>query len=191
MTLLATTLAAGAAAPEPEVDEDNATTEGVDLDTEETAEPEEGEEGDEPRAPAEEFDEVEHEGKKYKIPKPLKGAMLMQADYTRKTQEVAEQRKQIEQERVRVAEEQKLHAEHLTEIAKVVALDEAIKEFQKADWNAIKANNPAAYDQLWFQYQQTKENREKAVVALQQKVQERCSKAQQEAARRIEEARTA
>ena len=37
-------------------------------------------------------EEVEHEGQKYRIPKALKSALMMNADYTRKTQEVAEQR---------------------------------------------------------------------------------------------------
>ena len=41
----------------------------------------------------------------------------------------------------------------------------------------------------WFQYQQTKEARDKAVIALQGKVQERNSKAQQETATRLEQAR--
>jgi hypothetical protein len=44
---------------------------------------------------------------------------------------------------------------------------------------------------LWFQYQQTKEQRDKTVLALQQKVTERNSNAQRETAKRLEEARAA
>ena len=40
--------------------------------------------------------EVELNGEKYKVPAALKDAFLMQADYTRKTQEVAEVRKTAE-----------------------------------------------------------------------------------------------
>jgi hypothetical protein len=42
------------------------------------------------------LEEVEYEGKKFKIPAELKPALLRQQDYTRKTQEVAEQRKAVE-----------------------------------------------------------------------------------------------
>jgi hypothetical protein len=141
--------------------------------------------------PSDETEEVEHEGKKYKIPKPLKGALLMQADYTRKTQEVAEQRRALEERQKALGEEQKIHAEHLTDIARVVAFNDAIARFEQADWAKIRAENPQLYNDLWFQYGQAKEQRDRAVVALQQKVQERSSKAQLEQARRIEEARAA
>jgi len=138
-----------------------------------------------------EFEEVEHDGKTYKIPRPLKGALLMQADYTRKTQEVAEQRRQHE-ERVKAFEAgQKTHAEHLSDLARVVAYNDAIAQFEKADWPQIRASNPQLYNDLWFQYQQTKESRDKTVLALQQKVAERNSNAQRESANRIEEARAA
>jgi hypothetical protein len=50
--------------------------------------------------PAEE--EIEHEGRKYLVPKALKPLLLMQADYTRKTQEVAEQRRAVMAERLRI-----------------------------------------------------------------------------------------
>lgn len=46
--------------------------------------------------------EVDYEGGKYKVPAPLKEALLRQADYTRKTMEVAEQRKEIETIRAQV-----------------------------------------------------------------------------------------
>jgi hypothetical protein len=141
--------------------------------------------------PVEETEEVEHDGKKYRIPKPLKGALLMQADYTRKTQEVAAERRQLEERSKALNSEQQAHGEHLSEIARVVGLNDAIAQFEKADWPQIRANNPAAYDQLWFQYQQTRDARDKAVTLLQTKVQERNSQAQQETARRFEEARSA
>ncbi|MDE2474677.1 MAG: hypothetical protein KGO48_06495 [Alphaproteobacteria bacterium] len=142
-------------------------------------------------APADELEEVEHDGKNYKIPKALKGALLMQADYTRKTQEVAEQRRQHE-ERVKAFDaDQRAQAEHLSDFARVVACNDAIAQFEKADWPQIRANNPQLYNDLWFQYQQTKESRDKAVLALQQKVAERNSNAQRESAKRVEEARAA
>jgi hypothetical protein len=52
--------------------------------------------------PAEDGEEIEHEGRKYLVPKALKPLLLMQADYTRKTQEVAEQRRAVMAERLRI-----------------------------------------------------------------------------------------
>src|SRR5262245_52574677 len=43
----------------------------------------------------EESEEIEHDGRKYLVPKALRPLLLMQADYTRKTQEVAEQRRAV------------------------------------------------------------------------------------------------
>lgn len=43
-----------------------------------------------------ETEEVEHEGKTYKVHKDLKPALMFNADYTRKTQEVAEARKALD-----------------------------------------------------------------------------------------------
>src|SRR5215204_3179929 len=56
---------------------------------------------------AEELEEIERNGKKYKIPTALKSELLMQQDYTRKTQEVAEQRRAIEAEQQALEERTK------------------------------------------------------------------------------------
>src|SRR2546423_335026 len=177
---------AGAAAPAAEIDSETQETEGIVADAAETVESA----AEEP-TPLEETEEVEHEGKKYKIPRPLKGALLMQADYTRKTQELAEQRRAHEETARQFADRQKAEAEFATDFARVVAINDAIAQFEKTDWAQIRAGNPAQYEQLWFQYQQTKEARDRAAAALQQKLQERSSKALAETAKRLEEARTA
>ena len=177
---------AGATAPAAEIESEAEENEGIDPDAAETQDP-----AAEEQTPPDETEEVEHEGKKYKIPRPLKGALLMQADYTRKTQELAEQRRAHEETARQFADRQKLEAEFATDFARVVAINDAIAQFEKTDWAQIRAGNPAQYEQLWFQYQQTKEARDRAASALQQKLQERSSKAVAETAKRLEEARTA
>ena len=81
---------------EPEQTADEATLEQDNGDA--VPEPELDENG-EPIEVEEEAEEVDFEGKKYLVAKELKDALLRQSDYTRKTQEVAETRKQIEAER--------------------------------------------------------------------------------------------
>lgn len=58
-------------------------------------------EGDEAEVEGE-YIEFEHEGAKFKVPKELESALLMRADYSRKTEELAQQRAQVESDRARV-----------------------------------------------------------------------------------------
>jgi hypothetical protein len=58
--------------------------------------PTESPDGEIPEQPVPEFAEVEYEGETFQVPTKLKEAVIQKADYTRKTQEVAEARRQIE-----------------------------------------------------------------------------------------------
>lgn len=95
-------------------------------------------ESPEEAAPAEpEFLEIEFEGERYQVPPKLKDALLRQSDYTKKTQEIAEQRKSLEtiqaqykaaQEREQFIAATKDEREYLT------VLEKAISEAAKLDW---------------------------------------------------------
>lgn len=52
--------------------------------------------GDPIQAAVEDDEEIEHDGKKYKLPKAVKPLLMFQQDYTKKTQEVAAQRQALE-----------------------------------------------------------------------------------------------
>lgn len=69
--------------------------------------------------PEEEFAEVEYEGEKFKVPPKLKDALLRQADYTKKTMDLAETRKTIE------AELAELESARRVSTAKVNAMTQA------------------------------------------------------------------
>lgn len=73
--------------------------------------------------------EVEYEGETFKLPPKLKDALLREADYRKKTMEVAEQRRSLEQrsELVRFGEE--IREEHAT----LVSLDRRISQLKAAD----------------------------------------------------------
>src|ERR1051326_1092636 len=88
------------------------------------------------------LDELEFDGEKYTIPKKLKPGFMMQADYTRKTQEVAQTRQELEAERERVAQQAKV-TESLTENRKKLILAEAtLDRYAKADWAKLEAEDP-------------------------------------------------
>ena len=102
----------------------------------ETNEPELDDFGNPVEAEAEgedELEEIERDGKRYKIPAALKPELMMQADYTRKTQELAAERKAIADQRSMV--EQASEAE-LNAYAAVWNIDQQLAAYQKLDWDA-------------------------------------------------------
>jgi hypothetical protein len=109
------------AAGGPETDTDHA--EDTDLD----AASDDGENGDE--TAAEDLFEVEHDGQKYRVPAALKDQFLMRADYSRKTEDLANQRKSFDRAReqeVRSILERQASVERLHEAHKSI-VDERMK----------------------------------------------------------------
>lgn len=117
-------------------------------------------------------EEIEHDGKKYKVPKELREAFLRQADYTTKTQTLAEQRRAAETEREAWEQTRTQQAEFVkalrTEIGTVERLSADIKAYDGVDWRAAQmqianlANDPtrqaealqaqAQYNIAWSQF---------------------------------------
>jgi hypothetical protein len=158
---------------EPELDENG----------EPIAKPEEPE-----QAKDEEFEEIEHEGKKHKLPKELKPLLMMQQDYTRKTQEVAEQRKSLEQHQAEVQaklSQQVQFAQQFTaEIAELHNVDKRLAEYSKVDWQAWREQNFMDANAGFQEYQILKDQRQQLAGSLTQKQQQ----ARQEAEHRSREA---
>lgn len=74
----------------------------------------------------------------------LKAQRLMQADYTRKTQQIAEERKAIQAERQKV--EQEISQRSQTMEQQLAMLGRAIQSFdQQVNWDALRQLDPAAY----------------------------------------------
>ncbi|MDE2439561.1 MAG: hypothetical protein KGP14_00950 [Betaproteobacteria bacterium] len=129
-------------------------------------------------------EEVEHEGQKYRIPKALKGALMMNADYTRKTQEVAELRRAAEAERAQYSQ---ANAQQVQAMAQVVAADQQLQQFAQVNWQELSNEDPVRAQQLWMQYSQLKDYRQQVAGQVQQMEQQRAFETQQETAKRIEE----
>lgn len=148
------------AAPEEEV-----------LETYETEDSEQ--ELDEDGNPLEEPDEtveLDVNGKKFKVPKELKDGFLMQADYTRKTQELAEQRRAVEAE-LQAAKE--VSEGEFRARAQIAQIDEAIAEYKTVDWDRWMQSNPQEAQRAWMQYQRLNDERGTAVQNYQQLQQQR------------------
>ena len=87
-----------------------------------------------------ELDEVEWGGKKYKIPRDLKPGLMMQSDYTKKTQALSEQRKALEEQAQAAKQEREYYANQLSGFVKQLGqqiqqmpTEEQILEVSKTD----------------------------------------------------------
>lgn len=131
-----------------------------------------------------EFEEIERGEKKYRIPKALKGELLMHQDYTRKTMEVAEQRKALEAAKAEVERAQALTTEERRAYGKLEALHEQVAAYEKVDWDTLEATDPAEAQRHWRLYQTAKDQRQQVYAALQQHEAKKTQEAQQTAAKR-------
>jgi hypothetical protein len=163
---------AGVDAAETEVDE------GLDFAPLET----EGQE-EEP-SPYEDLEEVSHNGETFTIPKALKPALMMQADYTRKTQELAHQRRSWEAQR---AEQAEALGVNFAERARLVAIDDSLEELETLDWRALEAVDPHAAQALWAEYSQLAQARGDLAAALEHQGREEALEAQRDHAMRIQD----
>ena len=140
-----------------------------------------------PEEVEEELEGIKLRGSKESIEK-LKSERLMQADYTRKTQDVAETRKSLEAERTQFQETAKSHQEYIREVAQVVAVDERLAQFAQVNWQALNQQDPVQAQALHIEFTQLQARRGQLVGTLTQKQQQRQLEAQQIDAKRANEA---
>lgn len=112
----------------------------------------------------EELFELEVDGQVHVLPAALKGAFLRQADYTRKTQELAEQRRALEAERQTLAGRAGVGASE--DRMRLAALDHYLAEFQEVDWEAHAAHDPHGARTLWGKFEDLARTRERLAEAL-------------------------
>ena len=94
----------------------------------------------------------------------LKSGYLRQQDYTHKTQALAEERKQAEA----AVAQQFQQAQQLTrDHAKLLSLQEDLSVYQKADWNALYAQDPNEAGRLQAQWRQTEAQARELAAGLQ------------------------
>lgn len=132
-------------------------------------------------------EEVEYEGEKYKVPAKLKDALLRQSDYTRKTQEVAEIRRQAEAEKQQIAQEREFIQHNLKDVATVTALDQQIAQYQGVNWDQLMESEPVQAMKLERQLRNLQSQREQAAAAVTQRQAHFVQVQQQEAARQLQE----
>lgn len=142
----------------------------------ETAAPEEDETQEVEAAPEEdnaedepEYVEITHNGKPVKltldevIEHASKGF-----DYTQKTQQLADQRKQIEALAQNVQQQYQLQQATIQETAKVYAMDSQLANYQNVNWDAWMDQDPIEASKGWQKFQMLKSQRDEAANNIQQ-----------------------
>lgn len=170
---------------------DEASEQEEQAEEQETTEPEA--EADEPEAEGDEeqpaLEEIEFNGKKYSIPAELKANFMMQADYTRKTQEVAEIRKEAEAEREKAVAVFNSSQEYIQANAALMNVDNQLKQYENVNWNQLEQEDPIAAMSHWRQFQQLQGQRQQVVQYLQSQQAERSQRMEQDTANRLRQTR--
>jgi hypothetical protein len=138
-----------------------------------------------PEPPAEEFEEVEWDGKKYTVPKPLKGGLMMQADYTRKTQEIAEQRKAIQQRAQEIEKAAQASQEEMQAQVALHSIDNEIKRYNAVDWDQFVTENPIEANKQWMRFQSLKDQRNDIAGEVTKRQSERAAAAERDIRQRL------
>ena len=123
------------------------------------------------------------------IEKPLDEVVALAQqglDYTKKTQEVAEQRKELESLQAQFNETTKQYQEQqqlnnllIEDVAKITALDQQLAQYQNVDWQQLSDSDFVEAQKLFFQYNQLQKERTDAVSQFETKRQTALTKQQQ------------
>ena len=148
---------------------------------------EDNDEGDEEADGEPEFEEIEFAGKRYSVPKDLKDGFMMQADYTRKTQGLAAERKALEERQQAFEKEQEARKETAVDRANLQNMQDAIKQYENVDWATYQQQDLNAANAYWRQYQVLQGQEKQLAQKIETTEKERASAAEREHATRVKE----
>lgn len=169
-------------------DEPDSPSEPTASEAEEPAEPDaepvaEGE--GQPQAP--DYATIEIDGKEYNVPPELKDGYLRNADYTRKTQEVAEQRRQVEAVKAEAEAMFTASTEVIQARADLLNADKLLAQYEKVDWDAYEQQLPLDAQSDWRKYQLLKEERANLAQNLSTQWNQRSEQQRIETQKRLQE----
>lgn len=180
-------------APVPDVDPPPTTPkpDGPKSPEELAAEPAEDEPEEEAIAaePEDELEDLEWNGKQWKVPKGVKAGTMMQADYTKKTQAVSEKEKAVQAYEKRVQDQARANEEDLTQRAVFIGKAQELEKYKNVDWDAYIQQDPVAAQQAFTRKQALTEEVQGLANQIQQRQAQRSSEAQQAVAKRLNETR--
>lgn len=149
------------AGPEPEVQDE------VKAETSEESEKDKPEADEAETVVEEDGEEIEIDGEKYIVPPKFKSAFMRTQDYTQKTQALAEQRRQLEEQGKFVQQTAQIQQAQFEKAVEVKLLADQVAQYEKLDWQALAQQDPAQAMSLQMQYQQLQRQLQGKAVELQ------------------------
>jgi len=117
-------------------------------------------------------------------------------DYTKKTQEVAEKRKELEslENQIRLQEQNlqqqsMLNSELIQDVAKITALDQQLSEYQDVNWEQLSDSDFVTAQKKFFTFNQLQQQRSNLVSQFESKRQEALNRQQQMVADKVAKGR--
>jgi len=133
------------------------------------------------------------------IEKPLDEVVALAQqglDYTKKTQEVAEKRKELEtlENQIRLQEQNlqqqsMLNSELIHDVAKITALDQQLSEYQDVNWEQLSDSDFVTAQKKFFTFNQLQQQRSNLVSQFESKRQEALNRQQQAVADKVAKGR--
>lgn len=140
-----------------------------------------------------ELGELDVDGEKFALPKKvaerLNSERMMNADYTRKTQALAEDRRQLESQSESLARQYQEQQQFIQDHARVVALNDQLAAYEKLDWQALIQQDPQQAMVYQQQQRELERQRDEAQGSIAQKQQQFALNEQQSLAKRVQEAK--
>ena len=124
---------------------------------------EDGDTGD--RVP--DFVEVEWEGKTFKVPPEAKDALMRQADHTRTTQDVAEQRKALERQQEQFKQTAEFQQKFFNEASDIRAIDQELAQLAAVNLQQLSYDDPQQMHRVVARKQELMDKRTQTVQAMQ------------------------
>ena len=134
-----------------------------------------------------ELEGVKLKGKKDEVER-IKAERLMQADYTRKTQSVADERRSLEQQRQDIFAQAQIQQAIVEDISSVRSIDRELEKFNGVNWGALIEQDPDTARKLELQLNNLQRQRAQAVQSLSAKQQQATQQHQATLARQKEQA---
>lgn len=154
----------GEGSDEPIPEQADGEEENVELEADE-AEPEE----DNPEESEPEYIEIKHNGKPVKL---TLDEVIEQAskgfDYTQKTQELAETRRQIDAQAQLLNQQYQLQQATIQQTAQVIAMDSQLANYQNVNWDAWMDQDPIEASKGWQKFQMLKSQRDDVANSINQ-----------------------
>lgn len=113
------------------------------------------------------YEDVQYGGKSYRLPKELKDALLRHDDYTRKTQELAEQRRTLEANTAQSQQVQALSAENQQDYTAYIALQTQLASYANLDWDRFSEDDPVQAQRAYIKYGQLKDQISQVAARMQ------------------------